>query len=242
MLRELAGGRIFFDRLPTISAFTTDRSRVNAPRGDLIQVDSEILGAAIDGATSLKRGQFYAELEYQTGNRFSEICRGYQYNGFIPSLGDRIESGPGGGEGNFRTVTGANPAAGAEASDAVPAGALWKLLAYSIVLVTDGTGANRIVNLVADDGAVTNRYGLIYGGATAHTATLTRTHMFKDGSDNQGDDNLSFADTQTMLLRSKPLFKNMLLPGDVLRTNTTAMVAGDDYAAPIFMVEEWLTL
>ncbi len=112
MLRALKGGRIFFDFLPTITSFTANRTRISAPRGELITADAEILGAVIDGATALKRGQFYAELEYQTGNRFSEVCRGYQYNGFAPSFRDRIESGPGGGEGHRAWSQVANDVAG----------------------------------------------------------------------------------------------------------------------------------
>ena len=140
------------------------------------------------------------------------------------------------GQGILKTITGANPAAGAEASDAVPAGKEWKLLSYAIPLVTDATAATRIVDYVVDDGASTNRRAVLLGNQAGQTASLTRTHQI------QGADipETSFSDTETVLVSDHTLANLGRLPaGARIRTVTTALQAADDFGAPSIQVEEF---
>ena len=144
------------------------------------------------------------------------------------------------GAGRIRTVTGSNPAAGAQASDAVPTNAVWDLLTYSIVLVTDATSATRIVGAVVDDGVTANRRAVLYGNQGGHTASLTRTHLFAKGEDDTGVNPGAFTDTDIVLASFRHLPVRQLLGGYRIRTFSSGFQAGDDFAAPIFQVAEWL--
>lgn len=145
-----------------------------------------------------------------------------------------------GTHGSLRTVTGTNPAAGAEVSEAVPANARWRLRAFSVVLVTDATAVTRNAQIVIDDGTTANRR--FYSVGNDQGASLTRTHLFTQGFQAAAPtiSARSFIDTDTVLVQST-LPEDLLLPrSGRIRTVTVGIVAGDNFAAPIFQVEEWL--
>src|SRR5439155_476130 len=132
-------------------------------------------------ADSPQRGQTYAIAYVSQGEGPGDVrmalCKGYVY-AFTPlAVGQQIEPGPAGGQGNYRTVAGSGPVGAVDASDAVPTGATWRLRAYSIVDVTDANVANRQMALIIDDGTLTNRY-FFAATAAVQTATTTRTHVF----------------------------------------------------------------
>ncbi len=143
-------------------------------------------------------------------------------------------------DGFIRTVTGANPAAGANASDAVPTDAAWRLLAYTIVLVTDATVANRRTDLVVDDGTSTNRRAIVMNPtSSSQAASLTRTWTFQRGNSSIAAGGFAgFGDTQTLIMNDSIVEHGRLTEGYRLRTVTDSLQAGDDYAAPSFQVEE----
>lgn len=133
-------------------------------------------------------------------------------------------------KGTISYVTGTNPAAGSEISQTVPAGVRWKLKSVRFVLVTSATVANRFVNFIVDDGT-TNIFDVYY--PTAHTASLTVAYYAAP-----------LGVTQTGLLgpATNRIYFNIpadmeLLPGYRIRTTTTGIDAGDDFAAPTMYVE-----
>ena len=81
--------------------------------------------------------------------------------------------------GVLKVVTGIDPAAGSEVTDAVPAGKLWLVYGVQVVLVTDANAANRTVELTWDDG--TDVYGRTASQIT-HAASLTRTYVWSPSS------------------------------------------------------------
>jgi hypothetical protein len=111
----------------------------------------------VPGGAATKRGQFYAVGivgKRELGGM--SISRGYAYDGWPLGLGDDVESGPGGGEGNRRILSLGDPAAGAEfTSQTVPTNALWKARGFSCIdgLVTDATAGNRVLEVRLSDGA-----------------------------------------------------------------------------------------
>lgn len=126
-------------------------------------------------------------------------------------------------------LTGGDPAIAAEASDKVPAGEVWELIAYKIRLVTDANAANRRTALFIDDG--TNEVYRI-GGNAQQVASTTVHHTFKSGGVfNQttinGSSNLVGIGTVT------------LLSGWRLRTVTDNMQVGDDYSAPVITAKRY---
>ena len=198
----------------------------------------------LGGTEPTQRGQLYAEAYVilpggSTAQITSEIAADYVYSGNPLVLGRNMSPGPTGGQGAIRTVTGANPAAGAEVSEAVPTGAVWELLSFSAVLVTDGTSATRIAHLYADDGTTANRRAILYGNQTGQSLSLTRTHFWSPGNDRSGINVGVVTDTDVLILNITNQMKiGFLLAGYRLRTATSGLQGGDDYAAPIFQVEE----
>jgi hypothetical protein len=134
------------------------------------------------------------------------------------------------GAGALRSITGATPAAGAEIAESVPTGARWELLAFQTQFVTSAAVANRIPQLVIDDGA-----NVVYrvGQAANQAASLTfRRSWFPGGPS-------AVADNANNVALGLPIGLR-LGAGYRLRTITTAIDAGDQYSAIQYVVREWL--
>jgi len=128
---------------------------------------------------------------------------------------------------SIRSITGANPAATTEISETVPAGSRWTFKSLRAALVTNGTVATRNVQITFDDG--TNTFAS--GGATFNqSASLTFTYFFNPGVTNA---------VQTSVIAQVPIPADVVLPaGYRIRTVTSAMQSGDDWAAPQYVVSE----
>lgn len=134
----------------------------------------------------------------------------------------RVRSG-----GVIRTVTGTNPAAGAEVSETVPAGKEWRLLSIAVALVTSATAATRRPHLLIDDGTTVS-----YRRASNATqaASLTQNYVFAGEGPEAAVRGTWVAD---------PLPSLPLGAGYRIRTSTESIQAGDDYGAPVLLVEEF---
>ena len=131
------------------------------------------------------------------------------------------------GRGALRAVVGTDPAAGAEVVETVPAGARWRLASLSLTLVTSATVATRRPVLLLDDGA--NIYAAIASVGT-QAASLTGGYTWTSGG--YGDNNVATAN-----LAALPV--DCWLPaGHRFRTSTVAIQAGDNYGAPVYLIEE----
>jgi len=133
------------------------------------------------------------------------------------------------GRGWIRSITGTDPAAGSEISETVPTGALWRLHTLRMRLTTSAVAGDRQVCLKIDDGA--NVHAFLAAPAT-QPASLTYGYNWAPGLVVAGPTagNLTF-----------PLPRGYILAaGWRFYTNTGGLDAGDDYAAPVFSVEEWI--
>lgn len=135
--------------------------------------------------------------------------------------------------GSLRTYQGSNPAAGTVTfSESVPAGKVWYLLAFSVVLVTDANVANRVPTLQADTGVLTDSIWRS-GPAAAQTASLTWTHAW-------GVFDVNVSQASSDLADMNPIPPDFPIPAAYRLTVTTlAGQAGDDYAAPLIHVVEF---
>lgn len=129
----------------------------------------------------------------------------------------------------IRSITGSDPAAGAEISETVPTGARWRLLSFQATLTTDGTAANRQPTIRLDDG--TSEF-FRSGVNRNHVASTAIAYAWAIGLGAFGDS----ANAVVGMLPSHP----MLLAGFRIRTNAAAIQAGDNWGAPQLLVEEWL--
>lgn len=219
-----------YDEL-TISDFvaSTDRLQENRDSGNR----AHRLGMVTDCfvtivSTATKRGQLYVQLFLNDGtaNKVCLACN-YVYTGKDLSLGEFIEPGPGGGEGSIRSITGTNPALGSNVSETVPTNVLWRLISLFTSNVQVTTSPNigwRITdgtNVVYD----TNRL--------AQTAGQTEVHNFSEVQQQAQDG--------TANEQSFPLPAHFYLP-EAYIIQTVGADAGTDFAAPQYVVEEWLIL
>jgi len=131
--------------------------------------------------------------------------------------------------GRLRSVSGVDPAAGAEVSITVPAGAVWRVLGLRFVLTTDATAVNRQTDLVIDDGANTL---LRIEPPAAQGASGTRGYNYGPGLPARAVLTAEFI---------APLPVDTLLAGGWrLRTVTGQLQAADNYNSVQLWVEEWL--
>jgi len=196
-------------------------------------------GRLIDVAVTPKSGSPYRGHCYVTlglARRTAPTTEYYQdlAKGYVTAAGGLIW--PGGpyldsveGPGLLRSVTGTDPAAGAEISESVPTNARWRLRSLRASLVTDATVATRTVNFIVDDGATTL---LNFPGVTTQTASLTRAY-------NVAEYGFQPSAVGTDIFFYIP-FLVRLLQGWRIRTSTTNLQAGDDWGAPQMEVEEWI--
>ena len=133
------------------------------------------------------------------------------------------------GPGRIRSITGTDPAAGAEISETVPTGARWMLRAIAASFVTDATVANRFPVLKIDDGAT-----VFYIADPPAAQAASNTLIYVSGS---GVTRLTSVAGQPSWALPVGL---ILMAGSRIRTQTVGIVAGDNYGAPQLLVEEWL--
>ncbi len=133
------------------------------------------------------------------------------------------------GAGFVRTTLGTNPAAGLDITETVPTNARWLLKAFRFTLTTSAAAANRRPTLIVDDGA-----NEIWRVGSNVDQTATQISIYEAGA------GAAFATLDARVF-SLPLPVGLLLMGGYrVRTSTAAIDAGDDYAAPIYEVEEWI--
>ena len=130
--------------------------------------------------------------------------------------------------GRLRSITGTDPAAGAEISETVPDRRRWKILSIAITLTTDATVDDREVRLIIDDGTNTI---LIVRLTNKQAATNTYSYYFT---------NIGVAETKRINSILIPIPTLTLSPNSRIQTSTDKMKAGDNYAAPQLLLKEWI--
>lgn len=133
------------------------------------------------------------------------------------------------GPGVIRSITGTNPAAGAEWQETVPTNARWRFHSLVARLVTDATVANRSLLVTFDDGATVVAMA---GANNSQAASLT-----VDWALIAGAVGATSAGNQRFLTHTPGL---MLAGGFRINSVTLNLQAGDNWAAPQFLVEEWI--
>lgn len=216
--------------LPLTSARALNAQLFPLTEGYLLSVTVSVSGAVP------KRGQTFVQVGIARGTLanpeqgavlISDYCTNLDFSGWPGHLLRSPLEGPG----VIRSITGTNPAAGAEILETVPTNARWQLRSVRFTIVTNATVANRTPIFTFDDGAAilfklpspfttpasqTQNYGLIDGNTPAQNAS--------------GDN----------LYAVPKLFP--MMAGWRFGTTTTALQAGDDYSAPQYVVEEWIEI
>jgi hypothetical protein len=195
--------------------------------GYLLSVTATASGA------SPARGQSFVQVTLDRGGAPGAGAAAVLIAGYLEAAmalgwpgGQQIDASDGAGA--LRSVTGTNPAAGAEVSETVPTGARWRLRGLRAQLVTDATVATRRVHLVVDDGTNTL---IDQALADTQTASLTRNYNLAP---------YQYAPAAAAAEIYGPLPGDLVLrPGWRVRTATDNLAVGDNWGAPQLYVEEW---
>ena len=215
---------------PFAESHTTNADRSRAV--DTYEVHGDPISiTARPAAVPVRRGECYVRLTLVLdGEPVKRFFSAYLTDGKTLAWPPGVFEGFTEGAGLIRTITGTNPAAGAEVSEAVPTNARWRLIAIKLNFTTDGTVANRYVSLTTDDGAVMPFQ--IYA-QPAHAASVGKTYTFSPAA----------ADRAAALINTinTPIPPELILPqASRIRSLTNSIQAGDDHAAPLLTVEEWI--
>lgn len=133
------------------------------------------------------------------------------------------------GAGNLRSITGTTPGAGAEVSETVPTGARWELISFWVQLITAVAVANRVVELIFDDGTLE----YFRAGTTGNqAASITGQHVWTQGLILAGFDNVA-------LWPGYLPFNNRLGAGHRIRTKTNNIQGADQHGPVQYLVREW---
>jgi hypothetical protein len=179
-------------------------------------------------------GAVYVQLEVGRGVGSQDITEGHLliggYPGSFAALGypQTQPQPPSAGIGITRSVTITTPAAGANWSITVPAGASWTLTSVRATLATSATVANRIPDLQIKDASGNIVMDALAG--VAQTATLTDTWSWSSGGV-----------TSTVLGASNSValpWSFRLNPGWVVQQVTAGLQAADQWSAIALSVME----
>jgi hypothetical protein len=133
------------------------------------------------------------------------------------------------GPGWIRTLTVADPAAGADFAATVPTGARWRPLAVHWQIVSSATAANRETALRLTDG--TNEIAIVPCGVTQTASTTRRYSFFHTAPRGAGSVQLHVI---------APMPRLDLVAGNTIESVTAAIDATDQISAIVIHLEEWI--
>src|SRR3990167_8338019 len=139
------------------------------------------------------------------------------------------------GPGIIRSITGTDPAAGLNFSEAVPTNARWDIRSIFFSFFASAIVASRNVNIDLGDGSnIFSRKSATVGGtASTQTAGETFRYTFARGIDASLN--------ATTLERQYPLPDiGALLQAYTIASNISNLQTGDNLGAPQYVVEEWI--
>lgn len=205
-------------------------SGIPLPVGFLLNVEVFAL------AGTPARGTCFAKVELIRGADAVATVVASLVQGYVTA--NNAKAWPGGtlessldGPGAILSITVANPAAGAEISETMPAGTRRALLAFRMQLLTSATVANRQKALVLDDGA-TEYHRTESSNNQAAATTFLYSHAQGHAAGSAGVGNTVHGHLPGNI---------RLAAGHRVRTVTGAIQVGDQYSAIQYLVEEWLT-
>lgn len=189
---------------------------------------------AFAAAGTPKRGQTFVQFSILRGRlalteEVEAILSDYVSEGHVISYPGSVIRSPLEGPGFIRVITGTDPAAGVEITETVPTNARWRFIGALLTLVTDATAANRQPFFIVSDGSSA---WFSFSWGTVVTASLTAFLNAATGVVNT-------APSAIVQMLTVPIDLYMLAGHD-FQTSTFSLQAGDNWAAPIYSVEEWI--
>lgn len=215
-------GFFTFSHTPTSDSVVKDET-FNIP-------DFPIWASITDEQGGYVQGSCYASLSLLLNDdKLFELCHGLVYRAKSVSFPNTFSTDIRPAGGNIKKFTGTNPTANAELSDSVTSGQAWRLMSVRFTLVTDATVVNRRVHFTVSTGGV-----VVLDAFSEVEQTASQTINYTCAPFGALPDS---ADDNDILI---PIPPDLIVTGGiVLGTSTTGRVAGDDFSAPSFFVEQW---
>lgn len=184
--------------------------------------------------STIRRGQCFVSVSLARGGAVNQTLAQAIIRGYVTTT-DGLSWPPWSpeaampGRGNIRTVTPANPAAGADDIETVPAGAIWRLQSWIHKLTASAAVGTRTTFLLVDDGATILLFlpaqtTIAAGGAVSYQWAPNLPNNINSGG---------------VVLNALP--PDQFLPaGSRIRTSTAGMDAADQISLIAYQVEEWI--
>lgn len=197
-------------------------------------VEGYLLSATVT-STAQQTGQMFVRLTIQRGQGSGDnvhpivLCQGYATQYQYLTWPNGVPAGPMDGRGVMRAVVGNAPLVSAEISDTVPAGREWILRSIATTYTTSAGVASREPTLCIDDGA-----GHVMARSPVQTsipASQAVQICWAPGMT---------LDTSGNIQSVGWVMECRLAPGWRIFTQTVNLTGGDQYAAPVYMVEEFI--
>lgn len=225
IIRGMTREGVFAFRIVTTSDGIINGDTFNVP-------DIPIFVSVFDADQAFKQGECYVQVRLisqgdvllNLGSGLVSALRAIGWPNVVQE-----DARPGGGA--IKSITGTNPAAGAEVSQVVPDGRVWRLLSLRVTLVATAAAASRRVHLQIGDG--TNVL-LDCFGSIDQIISETKTYNFSAVGVIPDE-----TDSNEIIV---PIPPYLMLPDNfTIATLTTAINAADDFGAPQLLVEEYFT-
>lgn len=222
--------------IPQLEVITPTSDRLVNNKSIRLQ-EGFILSVSLLGLGSERPGQVYSRLtlarQAVPGTFYTAalLFAGYvsPYDVLAWPFGHNIA--PTDNRGNLRSITGTLPAAGAEISESVPTGVRWRILAFRYSLTSSVAVANRDSQLTIDDGA---NIFVQESAEAPQAASLAWRYTWAPGL-------VIGAQSNATVFVPLPVGLE-LNAGSRIRTATQNLQAADQYSAPQYFVEEFLSV
>lgn len=178
------------------------------------------------------RGQTRVNVELLRPSGFGSgvLAEGYLDGTAFLSWPNALNEPSTAGQGWMHSITGTAPAAGAEISETVPFLARFGLATFRFQLTTSVTVATRGVTLLIDDGV-----NILFAIEAPSTQAASLVQQYNYGVIGARADKVFGTNV------SIPVPPVKLVFGYRIRTLTSGLQATDQYTAPQYLVEDWLT-
>ncbi len=224
--------------VPWVESFTPAATRAESATV-LPPVEGYLLGLYFGTTSALLPGQCYISCvvtrpRLAAGSHMHPLAAGYVTISARPGWPAQPLRDARDGQGAIRIITGTTPAVGAESTETVPTGARWRLISWTSTLTTSAQGGNRGAELVADDG--TND---LWGSDDPSSigVSTAQTFFFVHGLGSRVSSGVPGVRPYN------PLPTQALLSGGSrIKTRTASLQTGDSWAAPRYVVEEWINV
>lgn len=134
------------------------------------------------------------------------------------------------GEPFIRVLSGTQPAAGADFSETCPTGARWELQRVFANYTASAVAGTRLV-----------QFRLVQGGVVVALLASARDVIISESANFMWAQNLPVLAASGSDIRQQAIpDRTILNSGDSFISFTTGMLAGDQWAAPRYVVREWL--